>query len=123
MKTKKLFFMNITALICVAVFTSCNSETSETEIGDEVFYKATVLGIGGDCKICLIVFDEEVPNLPASPCEIPCKNTYYAHNLPENYQIAEKRIEVKLGFPKEPLAIACTTMGLAYGHIYIAEVR
>ena len=113
---KKTVLMIISALICGMVLTSCDSKT---EIGDEGFYKATVLGVGGDCKICLIVFDEEVPDLPPSPC----KNMYYAHNLPENYQIAEKRIEVKLGFCKEPLAIACTAMGPAYGHICIAEVR
>ena len=113
---KRLVLMIFSALICGMVLTGCNSKT---ESGDEVFYKATVLGIGMDCKIILIKFDEGVPNLPVSTV----KNVYHAHNLLEEYQIEGKRIEVQLGFFKEPIAIACTAMGPAYGHVYIAKVR
>ena len=87
--------------------------------GNDEFFKATVHGIGGDCRLLLIGFDEVVPGLKS-----PIPNFYYAHNIPEEYQIQGKRIEVQLGsFPKDYEISPCTTMGPGYSHVYIIKIR
>ena len=111
----------VAVLLSLGVFltVSCAKKEQEPQNGNE-FFKVTVHGIGGDCRLLLIEFDEEVPSLIKSP--IP--NVYYAHNIPKEYQIGGKRIEVQLGqFPKDFEFFACTAKGPAYGHVYIAKVR
>ena len=108
----------VAVLLSFGVFLTVSCAKKEPELLE--FFKATVHGIGGDCRLLLIEFDEEVPDLIKSP--IP--NVYYAHNIPEEYQISGKKIEVQLGqFPKDSEFFACTTMGPTYPHIYILKVR
>ena len=87
---------------------------------NDKFVNATVLGIGGDCRLLLIKFDEEVAGLVKSP--VP--NVYYAYNIPKEFQTEGKRIEVQLGqFPESFEFTACTTMGPTYPAVYVIKVK
>ena len=111
----------VVILISLGVFlaVSCEKREQEPQVSNE-FFKATVHGIGGDCRLLLIEFDEEVPGLTKSPV----RNVYYAHNIPEEYQIKGKNIEVQLGkFPEDFGFLACTMLGPTYSIVYIAKVR
>ena len=84
------------------------------------YFKATVLGKGQDCgNTFLIRFDEEVAGLPNSPV----KGCYYADNLPEEYKIEGKTVEIQFRLPKEDEMSACTTMGIAFPHMYVLDVK
>ena len=87
---------------------------------DDSFFNATVLGIGGDCRTYLIQFDEDIENTTGHS---PLMRTYYAPNLPEEYGIKGTRISVKFRVPKNDELMVCTTMGPAYGQVYIVEVK
>ena len=111
---KRIAILLILVTLCVV---SCEMKEQED---NGKFVKATVLGIGGDCRLLLINFDEEIPELAKSP--VP--NVYYAHNIPEEFQVEGKRIEVQLGqFPKGFELPACTMMGPTYSSVYVVKVR
>jgi hypothetical protein len=121
--SKKVVFMKnrasfIAIALCVIFLASCGG--NEENDDNDKYVNATVLGIGGDCHLLLIKFDEEVPELMKSP--VP--NVYYAYNIPEEYQIKEKRIEVQIGqFPENFELPACTAMGPSYPSVYIVKVK
>ena len=108
----------VVILLSLGVFLAVSCE--KPQVSSLEFFKATVLGIGGDCHLLLIKFDEEVPCLSKSLVS----NVYYAQNIPEKYQINGKRIEVQIGqFPDDFEDVVCTAMGPVYPLIYIAKVR
>jgi len=110
----------IVILLSLGVFLAVSCAKNEQESQDNEYFKATVHGIGGDCRLLLIEFDEEVQGLMKSP--VP--NVYYAHNIPEEYQISGRKIEIQLGqFPKDFEFFPCTTMGPSYPSVYILKVR
>jgi len=116
---KKLVLMIIPALICGIVLTSC-SKVATKDGNVNVYFKATVLGQGLDCgNTFLIQFDKEVTDIPIGWWN----NVYYADNLPEEYKIKEKRIEVQFRPLKDDEKYICTHMGPGYPHVYIVKVR
>ena len=92
---------------------------NDKEDDNDSFFNATVLGIGGDCRTYLIQFDEDVESITGHSL----MRTYYAPNLPEEYGVKGTRIRVKFRVPENDELMACTTMGPAYGQVYIVEVK
>ncbi|MBJ7879717.1 hypothetical protein [Gelidibacter salicanalis] len=109
---KKIIFA---VFILNLIIISC----SKDDMNDE-FYDATVLGKGLDCgNLFLIKFNRELPGFPVYDLE----NIYYENNLPDTFKIEGKKIKVKVRAPKNDEAVACTTLGTGYPHVYIIEVK
>ena len=62
--------------------------------------------------------DNDIPKLQGNTFD----NTYYEINLPDEYKIVGKKINVEFREPENNEIMVCTTMGLGYTQIYITKV-
>jgi hypothetical protein len=83
-------------------------------------YNATVKGKGIDCgNSFLIVLEADAPDLPANNSG----NTFYEINLPEEFKIEGKKINIKFREPTNSEIIVCTTLGVGYPQLYITTTE
>jgi hypothetical protein len=100
-----------TLLILVFILASCKKEESTN---------ATVLGKGIDCgDAYLLKLKEGVSGLPENNID----NTFYEINLPEEYKVEGKKVNIEFREPENEEIMLCTTAGPGYAQIYITEVK
>ena len=110
MKNNIFIIISLTFIII-----SCSKDEANNDI-----FNAKVLGKGLDCgNLFLIKFNNDVSGLPVNNFD----NTFYAINLPEEFKTEGEQIKVEFREPKNDEAMACTTLGIGYPHIYITKVE
>jgi len=100
-------------LMSLLVMSCCKNEV-ENEWSNAIVIRKWL-----DCgNTFLIQFDEDVTGLPDNNSN----RTFYAVNLPEEYKVSGKKINVEFREPNSSEMIVCTTMGIGYLQIYITKV-
>ena len=108
-------------LTCSIVFISCKKENPDDNLLIKYSYtfEAVSKGVGGDCKTNLIQFTTNLSILDSITGNT--KDICYAPNLPENLKPAGTKFKLNIRKPYAGEILNCTTMGPAYGQVYILE--
>lgn len=116
MKAYKIFVLILPLLL---VASSCRYDE---EVTLQPFqFEADVLGIGGDCQLCLIEFmgnEAEVEAIIGLP---PVDHKYYALGLDEKLIIGGLHITLNIRKPDAGEIPVCSTMGLAYPAVFVTK--
>jgi hypothetical protein len=99
--------------ILAFLLASCKKEGKE-------IYNATILEKGLDCgDSFLIKVNEDVSGLPENPFD----HIFYEINLPEEFKVKGKKVNIEFRNPKDEEQIICTTMGPGYPKLFIIKAE
>ncbi|WP_031429005.1 hypothetical protein [Flavimarina sp. Hel_I_48] len=103
---------NVLFISFIFLLISCSGDDDNSK--DELL-NAVVLGTGVDCRDkFLIKLTENSTRLPST-----FDNTFYAVNLPNEFKVKGKDIQVHIRELKKSEYFACTLLGPGYGAVYI----
>lgn len=115
MKMKDLF----AALLIWISLVSCDSNADEIQTQASQ-PNATVLYRGLDCGDTYVIqFDPDVTGLPNNTFN----NTYYAQNLPQALKVNGLAVHLDFREVTPAEAMACSTMGPGYPHIFVTAAE